>query len=163
MLATFTIYLVGMVFLVVSVAVPLCIFFGLPKLLSSARHRWVLGAACLIFMVAWWLPSPLIYGQQTQFMTHFFGGGLFSGLVWLYIKLVKGWQAAWYGELMALFALVSSLGVANELFEVILWVAGQMPHGIADTSWDLVANTSGALAFYGGYVLGKWSGTGRRA
>lgn len=151
-----------MLFAFISIVVPLCIFFGLPKLLRTARYRVLLGVACLLFMVSWWLPSPTIYGQQTAFMTHFFGGGLFSGLIWLYLKLVLGWRAAWYAELAVLFALVSALGVANELFEVFLWTIGRMPHGIADTSWDLVANTGGACAFYAGYVLGARSGTDRR-
>jgi hypothetical protein len=144
-----------MIFMVVSITVPLMLLIGLPYILRTTAYRWLLGAACLVFTVSWWLPSPLIYGQQTEFMTHFFGGGLFCGLLGLYIKMTQRLQWRWYKELIALFALVSMLGVLNELFEVVLWVLGYMPHGITDTSWDLVANTSGALVCYGGYVLGR--------
>jgi hypothetical protein len=109
--------------------------------------------ACAIFMVSWLLPSPLIDGKQTEFMTHFVGGGIFSGMVWLYILLSRKLKLPWYFELATLYALVSSLGVLNELFEVVLYKLDLMPNGITDTSWDLVANTSGALLFYIGYKL----------
>lgn len=91
--------------------------------------------------------------MQTEFVTHFVGGGVFTGLLWLYIKLVKRWRAAWWIEAVSLYALVSSLGVLNELFEFGLYHLELMPNGIFDTSWDLVANTSGALFVFAGYFL----------
>lgn len=145
-----------MLFYIVSIGVPGAIYITLPKILRSNKDwKWLLLAACMIFFISWYLPSPLIDGKQTEFMTHFVGGGLFTGLLWLYIKLVKKWRAAWWVEAASLFALVSTLGVANELFEFVLFKLGHMPHGIADTSYDLVANTLGALSFYIVYIFTK--------
>ncbi|MBL8122245.1 hypothetical protein JNM87_05875 [Candidatus Saccharibacteria bacterium] len=120
------------------------------------RERWLLVLAGILFFISYYLPSPLIEGKDTAFTTHMVGGGVFSGLVWLYACRVKGISGrAWWWELGTLYVLVCSLGVANELFEVILYLAGHMPHGISDTSWDLVANTFGALCFYAGYKLSR--------
>jgi len=146
-----------MIFSLVAIGVPLLVFFSAPKVLKVGREWWwLLFAACLIMFVSWSLPSPLIYGQQTQFTTHFVGGGLFTGLLWLYIKLVKHWHAPWWLEAGSLFALVCTLGVTNELFEVVLYVTGHMPEGITDTSWDLLANTLGALTLYLVYILTRF-------
>lgn len=91
--------------------------------------------------------------MQTEFVTHFIGGGIFTGLLWLYIKLVKKWKSSWWLEAASLFALVSSLGALNELFEFVLYRLDLMPNGIFDTSWDLVANTSGAVLVFLAYKL----------
>jgi hypothetical protein len=143
-----------MLFTIVSVGVPLLVYIVAPKLLRAGREwKWLLFAACVLFFISWYLPSPLIDGKQTQFMTHFIGGGVFTGLLWLYSKLVKKWRAAWWLEAASLFALVSALGVANELFEFVLFKLGHMPLGISDTSYDLVANTLGALSLYLVYIV----------
>lgn len=145
-----------MLFTIVSFGVPLLVYILTPKLLHSEREwKWLLLAACMLFFLSWYLPSPLIDGKQTQFMTHFVGGGIFTGLLWLYIKLVKKWRASWWVEAATLFALVSSLGVLNELFEFILFKLGHMPLGIADTSYDLVANTLGAFVVFTVYMIIK--------
>ncbi|PID99275.1 hypothetical protein CSA80_00705 [Candidatus Saccharibacteria bacterium] len=141
----------------ISVLVPLLLFFGLPRALGARKHRLLLASACLLFAISWYLPSPDIDGRQTAFMTHVFGGGVFCGLLAVYLKNVLGWRTSWWREAAALFALVSSLGVINELFEVVLWRFNLMPNGISDTSWDLVANTLGALLFFLGYKAGQWS------
>lgn len=143
-----------MLFTIVSVTVPALVFVLAPILLrAGAKYRWLLMVACLVFFVSWYLPSPRIDGMQTQFVTHFIGGGVFSGLLWLYIKLVKKWQSSWWVEATTLYALVSALGVANELFEFVFFKAGHMPHGLADTSYDLVANTLGAGVVFLLYVM----------
>lgn len=144
-----------MVFNFISVLIPFALFFGLPKVLGSSKHRVLLAAACLVYAVSWYIPSPPIDGRDTAFMTHFFGGGVFCGLVGLYIKLITNWRANWYSELAALYALTSALGVLNELFEVLLYSQGLMPNGISDTSWDLLANTLGAVTFFAGYTLSR--------
>lgn len=145
-----------MQFTIVSILVPIVLFFSLPRVLGSKKYTSLLCVACVLFAVSWYVPSPDIYGMQTSFMTHFFGGGVFCGLLGLYLKLVKSWQKKWYIELVALLAFVSSLGVLNELFEVLLWTVDLMPQGLADTSWDLVANTAGALTCFGGYKVVQW-------
>lgn len=92
--------------------------------------------------------------MRTQFFTHFVGGGIFSGFLGAYIVRAKNLHITqWWHEAGMLFALVSSLGVVNELFELFLYLTGRMPFGIADTSWDFLANTLGALCFYGVYKL----------
>lgn len=152
-----------MQFLLVSTVAPLVIFFALPRLLKDTRsYRWLLLVACAVFMVSWLLPSPRIDEMQTEFVTHFVGGGVFTGLLWLYIKMVKNWRAAWWIEAALLYTLVSSLGVLNELFEFVLYNLDLMPNGIFDTSWDLVANTSGALLFYASYQLIRYYARYRR-
>lgn len=140
------------VFQIVSVVVPVVVFclcwFGLPCLTKDPKpYKWWLIAACIIFFLSWYLPSPLIEGKDTSFTTHFVGGGVFSGLLWYYLKQVFAWHRRWYIEAISLFALVSALGVLNELFEVVLYMLGDMTT-IADTSWDLVANTLGSLVFF---------------
>jgi len=123
-------------------------FGGEPK-----RYMPWLYAASVLYMISWWLPSPLIEGRDTSFTTHFLGGGVFTGMVWYYLKQSLKWNAHWLLEAFSLFVLVSTLGVANELLEVVLYVFGRMPNGISDTSWDLLANTLGALTFYLVYVV----------
>lgn len=142
-------------FLLVSILVPLTVYYALNRMLGrDSNSQWLLIIACALFFVSFWLPSPMIYGQNTQFTTHFVGGGLFSGLIWLYVAKAQKWlPKPWYVEAASLFALVCTLGVSNELFELGLFVAGYMPHGIADTSWDLAANTLGALMFYLSYKV----------
>lgn len=81
------------------------------------------------------------------------GGGLFTGLVWLYLKLSLNWRAEWWLEGFSLFALVSALGCINEIFELLLVRARIADILITDTSWDIFANSLGALAVYIGYLL----------
>ncbi len=144
--------------MVLSVLIPTLVYFiasavvthftGEPK-----KYLPWLFAGMALYVVSWWLPSPLIEGKDTNFSTHFVGGGLFTGFVWYYVRMSLKWEMHWLFEAFSLFVLVSALGVANELFEIVLYEFGAMPHGIADTSWDLFANSLGALMFYGLYVL----------
>src|SRR5690242_15585359 len=114
-----------MVFVFISFAVPVVIFTFLPLVM-----KWLLGkepprdflllAACALFAVSWYLPSPLIDGMNTQFTTHFVGGGVFCGLLWLYVKRNLRWKAPWWLDALSLYATVCVLGVTNELFEFTL-------------------------------------------
>ncbi|QQS19668.1 hypothetical protein IPL85_05370 [Candidatus Saccharibacteria bacterium] len=141
----------------VSVIVPLVVYVTAEKLLGShPRERWLLLVACGLFFVSYFVKSPLVHGEQTQYMTHFIGGGLFTGFLWVYILRTQLRRISPAAELATLFALVCTLGVANELFEVVLFWLGLMPAGITDTSWDLVANTTGALVFYIFYKGISW-------
>lgn len=144
--------------IVLCVVVPVLILSFVPKIVvqhggEAKRYRWWLYAACTLYIASWWLPSPLIYGHDTSFTTHFLGGGVFTGMLWYYLKMSLNWQVYWLLEALSLFALVSMLGVANELLEIVLYLFGRMPNGISDTSWDLLANTLGALVFYIAYAL----------
>jgi len=145
-------------FLLISVIVPLLVYAASPRIVSyfggnHKRHEWMIIAACTLFFVSWYLPSPLIDGRDTSFMTHLVGGGLFTSMLWLYFKYALGWRAVWWLEGFSLFALVSALGYTNELFELFMVRAGLVSMTLADTNWDILANTAGAVVIYVGYLL----------
>lgn len=145
-------------FQVISVIVPILVYSMSPLLVSHLKgsdrgYRWILASACIIFFMSWYLPSPLIEGEDTSFTTHFVGGGLFSGVLWIYLKLSLGWRSSWWMEGLSLFALVSTLGAINELFEWFIVYIGVSSLSLTDTSWDMVANTLGALTAYIGFVV----------
>lgn len=142
-----------MIFLIVSIFVPIIVFFGLPQLLEKSkgggRHSpAILSLACFLFFISWYLPSPEIQGQQTAAVTHFVGGGIFTGLIWIYIKEYLNWKAHWIVEAVSLLAFVSLLGVANELFELLVVTIGLANLQLTDTSWDLLMNTAGAATVW---------------
>src|SRR5262245_2019692 len=104
--------------------VALATYFLLPMMINKISRRPIRGvsllvAAGLIFFGSLFVPSPLIHGQNTHFLTHFFGGGIFTGLVWLFLKINLNWKLNPLLELLSLYFLVSGLGVANELFELL--------------------------------------------
>lgn len=147
-----------MIFLLLSIVVPITIWALLPWTMHkiTTRHferTGLLLAACLCFFISWYLPSPLIHGMNTQLTTHVVGGGIFSGLLWLYVKKQVGWNTSWFFELVTVFALVSSLGVLNELFELAMVELHLTRLSGADTWWDLLANTLGALLVWFLYRL----------
>jgi hypothetical protein len=136
---------------------PIIIYAVVRKLDAKYRiggNRALLLAACVLFGVSIFLPSPLIHGQETQFWTHFLGGGVFMGLLWLYFRQ---WlkPRPWYVELAILYVATSALGVLNELYELFAHEIGWNPTPVTDTSWDLAANTLGILVFYGCFRLAK--------
>lgn len=115
------------------------------------KLRPALYAACFVYAVAWYVPSPMIDGMDTAFWTHFFGG-LSVGLIWLYLIGSGVWKLPSFAvQVLSLYALVSSLGVLNELAEYVLVKMNLFSITLADTSWDLVANTLGAASFYIAY------------
>lgn len=111
-------------------------------------NQLLLIAAALLFSISLFFPSPLIHGQETQFWTHFFGGGVFMGLLFLYFRPLIKRDLKWYEELAILFMLVCAFGVINELYELFIFETGLATQVVSDTSYDLLANTLGALAFY---------------
>lgn len=144
--------------LILSLLIPALLLAFLPRIVAHyggepKRYMPWLYAACVLYIISWWLPSPLIQGRDTSFTTHFIGGGILTGFIWYYLKESLKWRAHWLLEAFSLFALVSAFGVANELLEVVLYLFGRMPNGISDTSWDLLANTCGAAFFYVIYLL----------
>ncbi|HSI20329.1 MAG TPA: hypothetical protein VLA04_01280 [Verrucomicrobiae bacterium] len=113
----------------------------------------VLVAACLLYCISWYLPSPLIGGKDTSFTTHLIGGGVFTGLIWLYLKNNVQWKGTTLTDFCTLFALVCTFGVINELLELLAVQIGLIHLSLSDTSWDLFSNTLGALLFWIVYVL----------
>lgn len=146
-------------FHVISILVPLALIVGLPRYLHrhataySPKYSWILYVACFLFFISWYLPSPLIHGEDTSFVTHVIGGGVFSGLLWIYLRYSLSWRWHWQVELITALGLVSGLGAMNELFELLLVVAGYASILITDTSWDIFANTLGTLVVCIGYKL----------
>ena len=140
-------------FHVISVAVPLTFLLVLPRVLkkytqNEKQYRLLLYVACALFFISWYLPSPLIDGQDTSFVTHFVGGGMFTGVLWLYVRYSLQLKLRWFMDAAILFALVSALGSINELFELFLVQAHLARILITDTSWDILANTLGALLVF---------------
>ena len=107
-----------MLFFIVSLGVPLVVYFVVPRLLGAQKDwKWLLLMACIIFFVSWYLPSPLIDGKQTQFMTHFVGGGIFTGLLWLYVKFTKKWRGGGGGGKGSLLPFGRPLGGLDGMVE----------------------------------------------
>lgn len=143
---------------VLSIIVPILVYVVAPYVVKlrggdPARGRRLLIIACLVFFVSWYLPSPLIDGEDTSFTTHFMGGGIFTGLLWLYLKRALVWKDVWWVEMLSLFALVSMLGCVNELFELLTVRIGISSIPLDDTNWDILANTLGSLVVYGWHVF----------
>ena len=59
------------IFHYISVLVPTTLAVVTPYVLkkngfdSEQKYRWILYTACLLFFISWYLPSPLINGQET--------------------------------------------------------------------------------------------------
>jgi hypothetical protein len=129
------------------------IYLFLPRFLAGHGKRRpgsqpTLMLAASLFFLSVLLPSPLIHGKNTNFTTHFVGGGIFTGLIWLYLKRNLNWRAGWRLEITSLYFLVCGLGVANELMEFTLNGLGLANVPGTDTWWDLLANTLGAASFW---------------
>jgi hypothetical protein len=136
-----------------SLVVPLLTYLVLPPAVTRlsgkpAPHRWPLLLAGVLFAVSWYIPSSTSAGIPTSSATHFVGGGIFSGLVWLYLKQQLRWRRSIGIDLVALYGVVSALGVGNELVELAAVRVGLIHLPLTDTSEDLLANTLGASAFW---------------
>ena len=141
------------IFHYISVLVPATLACVVPYVLR--RHGFTdekMYIACVLFFISWYLPSPLIDGRDTSFTTHFVGGGLFTGLLWVYLVLAIRWRSHWLVMAFSVFALVSALGCINELAELYMVKTGLAHITLDDTSWDILANTLGAAAVWCGWV-----------
>lgn len=145
-----------MIFLIISIVIPVLTVLFVPLLIESKNKkddtRWLLYIAAACFFISWYLPSPDVFGQQTAATTHFLGGGVYTALLWVYVIRRLEWRKPWYIEIASLYALVSMLGVANEIFELVVVKLGLAGLSLTDTSIDLLVNTVGA-GF--GYILYK--------
>ncbi len=116
----------------------------------QSKSRWLLVVAGIIYLISWWLPSFEVFPGDFSFVKHLVGGGIFSGIVWLYIRQALDLKRSWLADALAIFALTSSLGVLNELLELGLNLILDQERQIMifDTSYDLLANSLGALAVH---------------
>jgi hypothetical protein len=152
-----------MIFIVISVVVPIIIAIGLPQALqkygykNERKLRPLLYVACALFFISYYLPSPLIEGRDTAFMTHLIGGGVFTGLLWVYLKAAVKWRTHWAIGLFSAYALVSALGCLNELAELAIVKFHLFTMKLDDTNWDILANTLGlTLTFIGYKLYDRW-------
>lgn len=147
------------IFHYISVFVPVMLAFTVPYALrhhgftDEKKYRWLLYLACMLFFISWYLPSPLIEGRDTSFTTHFVGGGLFTGLVWVYLVSAVRWRVHWLAMAFSVFALVSALGCVNELAELLMVKVGLARITLDDTNWDILANTLGAVTVWCGWMV----------
>lgn len=147
------------IFHYISVFVPATLACVVPYVLrrhgftDEKKYRWLLYCACVLFFISWYLPSPLIEGRDTSFTTHFVGGGLFTGLLWVYLVLAMRWRAHWLVMAFSVFALVSALGCINELVELYMVKTGLARITLDDTSWDILANTLGTATVWLGWMV----------
>jgi hypothetical protein len=112
---------------------------------QDSRYLLVFGVIVLVICIL--LPSPHIEGQDTGSLKHF-GGGLFCGFLWLFLYRNAGLRLTPLVEFLSLYALVSMLGVAVELVELVGTRTHVLTGSTTDTSWDLLANTLGATTFW---------------
>lgn len=131
---------------------------GQPKVDSSVLY--LVFAFCLPLI--WiFLPKEILEFRSVNFIQHAVGGGVAVGFVSIYF--IKNFKEKYlffnnfFGQLLFVFAVVSMLGVTNELLEFLLDYSGV---GIFsadryDTWYDLLANTSGALGVFLAWVIGK--------
>ncbi|PLS81350.1 hypothetical protein CYG49_02350 [Candidatus Saccharibacteria bacterium] len=142
------IYLVVMA-LVVFFVPPVAVHFLAAQLgikgVTLASYRWL--AAAVVVLLA----AIAIYfsneNMTTNFVLHAAGGGVVSSLLYAYGVRSLQVRLPLAIDLLALFALVSMLGVLNELAEFALDLLGYGPKSLdrMDTWRDFVANTTGAL------------------
>ena len=140
----------------------LAFWFGAPLVVRALGHspriraRGWLVAAIAAVAVAWHLPSPFFVDHTATFSKHAVGGGLASVCVAYYLlHHAEGTTLA--RRALAVLAVVSVLGVFNELFELVL-DALRGTRLAADASWDLLANTMGATVAFGVIETGRTLG-----
>ena len=124
-----------------------------PAFKPHPASAWSPVTAGLLMAVSVLLPDVHISAETTTFQQHFVGGGMYAACLYLYAKQLFGWRLHWIVDVLALFAWVSALGVANKLGEFFLLKAGLVHLDTTDAYWDLLANTLGGFA---GYFLFFW-------
>lgn len=104
--------------------------------------RWLPWLSAVLFAVAWILPNPALAHTST-FTQHAVGGGAASAVAGLFIALNMGLRSSVLRIGFA-YAVAASLGVGIELLELLY---DQLRHTnlTADSAWDLLANTTGAV------------------
>ncbi len=121
----------------------------------QSAPAWLPVLAAVLYVSALYLPDIHLTTETKTFQEHFVGGGLYTATLYVYLVQLFGWRPKWPVALFGLFAWASALGVLNELAEFAVTKLGLTRIALSDTSWDLVANTSGALVGYFIYLLLK--------
>jgi hypothetical protein len=107
---------------------------------------WIAGGIIALAIALSYADVHLNTGYS-NFLLHFFGGGVVSVLWWRYFNTHFLLARTWLQDFMYVWALVCMMGVANELFEFFLdsTLGYQFSFDRYDTWWDLVANSLGAI------------------
>ncbi len=109
------------------------------------NHLWLVGASIAVG-VSWDLPSPWFSEYTSTFSQHLVGGGVSSALVAFYF-IAHMSNAGLMNRFLAVLAVASVLGVANEVLELGL----DLFRGTSlrrDASFDLLANMIGAFGIW---------------
>lgn len=110
--------------------------------------------ACLLPLFWMFLPRELLHTREINFLQHAVGGGVAVGFVAIYfLKTLRDhlpFLKNFFVQFVFVFALVSSMGVVNELLEFALdfFKIGIFSSDRYDTWFDIVANTSGAMLIF---------------
>ncbi len=119
-----------------------------PKLKLKPSHSWLPPLAAFMFFSSFFLPEMFVVSETATFQQHFVGGGVFTACLFVYLKKLLGLRIGVVLSVGLLFMTVSAFGAVNELLELALVKMNLSSIDISDTSWDLLANTSGAAAGY---------------
>jgi hypothetical protein len=116
--------------------------FALARAAKPARAAMLPWLSAGLFVVSWLLPNPAMEGTAT-FTQHAVGGGAACAVAGLYIALNAGLRSSILRVVFA-YAVAASLGTAVELLELV-YDQTQGTHLTRDSSWDLLANSTGAV------------------
>lgn len=120
-----------------------------------SSYNWMPPLAAVLFFVSYFIPEVSISNETNTFQQHFVGGGVYATLLFIYFQKLLGWKTQLLSSSAMLFAWISGFGAANELFEFALVKLDVTDITLHDTSWDIVANTSGAFVTYLVFLLVK--------
>ena len=116
--------------------------FALAKLPRPERVPLQPWLSAALFTVSWLLPSPEVGGTST-FTQHAVGGGAACAVAALYVALNTGLRWSFLRIGFA-YAAAAALGTGIELLEL-LHDEVRGTHLTADSAWDLLANSVGAV------------------
>ena len=116
--------------------------FWLAGARSPRRAGWLPWMSATLFALAWFLPNPS-FAHTSTFTQHAVGGGAACALAGLFVALNIGLRSSILRVAFA-YAVAASLGVGIELLELV-YDQAQGTHLTADSAWDLLANSTGAV------------------
>ena len=109
---------------------------------APMRAPWLPWISAALFTVAWILPNPDIAGTRT-FTQHAIGGGAACAVAALFVAQNVGLRSSILRIAFA-YCVAASLGTGLELVELVYDQANGT-RLTADSSWDLLANSTGAI------------------
>jgi hypothetical protein len=145
------------------------VFFVVPQLIvrfvnnepKLDRTTIYLVFAFILPLIWIFLPKEVLTMREVNFIQHGVGGGVAVGFVAIYfIKNFRERFAIFNNilfQLLFVYALVSMLGVANELLEFLLDFSdiGIFSADRYDTWFDLLANSTGAFGVFICWAIGR--------